>query len=71
LQDAYGTGNKAGDYFGYPASSTGYAAIMQPLLAYIVDYYTADPVRAQAVWNKYTQWARQVWDNPKYNIVPR
>jgi len=71
MQDALGTGNKPGDYVGYPASSTGYAAIMQAFLAYIVDYFTDDPVRALAVWNKYTQWARQVWDDPKYDIVPR
>jgi hypothetical protein len=71
LQDAYGTGNKAGDYFGYPASSTGYASIMQPMLAYMVDYYTPDPVRAQAVWTKFAATNRIVWDNPKYNIVPR
>lgn len=76
LQDALGQtapNNKPGDYSGYPTSDTGYAAMMQPFLAYIVDFYDADPARALACWTKFRdpKWYRIQWADPKYNIVPK
>lgn len=71
LTDALGRGDRAGDFTGYPSSPSGYAAMLQPALAVLVQYAT-DKARAAAAWEKFQQWQRiDYTQNPKYNIVPR
>lgn len=72
MQTALGTqGGQPGDFSGYPTAPTGYAAIMQPAVAYVARYAT-DQTRAQAAWTKYAKYQRQNYaTDPKYNIMPR
>lgn len=71
LQTAMGwTGTNPGDFQGYPTSSTGYAAMMQPALAALVNHAT-DQVRAKAAWAKFHEYQRIDYSgNPKYDVVP-
>lgn len=68
LQDAIGHGSP-GNFMGYPASPTGYAAIARP--AHIMTaLYATDQIKGQALLQKFLQYdVSDYSNNPKYGLV--